>query len=717
MWASLNKAPPAHFDDPNARPTSSSASSASALEPPPRYSAQYQRDYSDPRQSSQHSLVPSEPDTDNEGRRTLLVIYIHGFNGNSQSFRSFPAHVHNFLKNALSETHVVHTKLYPRYKTYRAVEVARDKFSEWLEPHEGPNVDVILVGHSMGGILAADVILMPNHNPNAQQPFKHRILGHVSLDCPFLGLHPGIIVSGIASLFQPSPQPPQDPTYIQPRGSQSTVAVGDEVSSADTSAASPYATLPVEPRRPDPHFNPPFFNDQTYEERPFLQSVFSFIKKHHAEGVANSFAQRLVDQLEFGGCLADYTGLHARYKKLRALEDVDEVGMIGQGHPPGAYARVRFVNYYTLSSGIPKKQETPEGEDTKAVTDDFATEKIGDMDKLNVDPLRDLSSDRSIPTPRSSVSITVEDCSTSAQQPANADANPELKAKTKFEEDFSRLSMQDIDPTPMSDSEEHTQSPQDVDPVISQESLMASTPQRTITEELALPPLPEEPTPPVLPDLGSYADKSARKQAEKESKRLQKAYEQAVKDRAKSIREREKMIEKRRKDSQKAIDKQDREAQKKLDKHEQKEKQRLQKEEQRMEKEMLRMEKEAEKLRKKAGSNRDKSKLSQEKLENEPSSGDELERTTTQDTQAVDDAAAAPKKRKKFCTLPRKVNGKADEAWVDIYMENMTEVTAHCGLFFAGPHYDGLVGEVGSRIVGWVHDDLTKRVILEMPVD
>jgi pimeloyl-ACP methyl ester carboxylesterase len=160
MWANLNKAPPAHYDNPNARPTTASSSSASFLEPPPKYTLEHERDYSDPRQSSQHSLVPSDDDLENDERRKLLVIYIHGFNGNSQSFRSFPAHVHNFLKTALSETHAVHTKLYPRYKTYRAVEVARDKFSEWLEPHEGPNTDVILVGHSMGGILAADVILM-----------------------------------------------------------------------------------------------------------------------------------------------------------------------------------------------------------------------------------------------------------------------------------------------------------------------------------------------------------------------------------------------------------------------------------------------------------------------------------------------------------------------------------------------------------------------------
>lgn len=60
----------------------------------------------------------------------------------------------------LVESHVIHSKIYPRYKTYRSVDVARDNFSAWLRPHESTTTDVVLVGHSMGGILAADVVLM-----------------------------------------------------------------------------------------------------------------------------------------------------------------------------------------------------------------------------------------------------------------------------------------------------------------------------------------------------------------------------------------------------------------------------------------------------------------------------------------------------------------------------------------------------------------------------
>jgi pimeloyl-ACP methyl ester carboxylesterase len=103
--------------------------------------------------------VPSLSE-DTDRRRKLLVVYLHGFMGNDSSFRSFPAHVHSYLKEMLAETHVIHSKIYPRYKTYKSITVARDNLSTWLAPHEADTTDVILVGHSMGGLLAADLVLL-----------------------------------------------------------------------------------------------------------------------------------------------------------------------------------------------------------------------------------------------------------------------------------------------------------------------------------------------------------------------------------------------------------------------------------------------------------------------------------------------------------------------------------------------------------------------------
>lgn len=114
----------------------------------------------DPRTASSQSLAPSHVDDDCETRRRLLVIYIHGFIGSEDSFHSFPFYVHVSLKEKVAATHVVHSKIYPRYKTYKAFHLARDNLSRWLSAHEDSNTDTILVGHSMGGLLAEELVLM-----------------------------------------------------------------------------------------------------------------------------------------------------------------------------------------------------------------------------------------------------------------------------------------------------------------------------------------------------------------------------------------------------------------------------------------------------------------------------------------------------------------------------------------------------------------------------
>ena len=109
------------------------------LEPPPAHgrgrtsyqSQQFNQPFflQDPRSTSTQSLVPvAEPSS---GRRTLLLIYLHGFLGGEASFHSFPAHVHNLVTVAVAKTHVVHTKIYPRYRSRKAIERARDEFSGW----------------------------------------------------------------------------------------------------------------------------------------------------------------------------------------------------------------------------------------------------------------------------------------------------------------------------------------------------------------------------------------------------------------------------------------------------------------------------------------------------------------------------------------------------------------------------------------------------------
>lgn len=71
-------------------------------------------------------------------KRRLLLIYIHGFMGSEASFHDLPLHVHDLLTASLTESHVVYTRMYPRYKSQGEIQTAVDQFSAWyaITPQE-----------------------------------------------------------------------------------------------------------------------------------------------------------------------------------------------------------------------------------------------------------------------------------------------------------------------------------------------------------------------------------------------------------------------------------------------------------------------------------------------------------------------------------------------------------------------------------------------------
>jgi hypothetical protein len=360
-----------------------------------------------------------------------------------------------------------------------------------------------------------------------------------------------------------------------------------------------------------------------------------------------------MSHLEFGGCLADYPGLNTRYNKLRQLEDVD---IWKANVPPGAPrpARVRFVNYFTISTGrITKPKSGPPSPHLKpeaAVT--HTTHGSAPGSQRN-----SFEGGSRASTPR----ISIEDHSDGGR--------PEV--------------LQFIDPVPEEDEQpvnaHEATTPSAFQTVPAGEDAPSGEP--ALPADLQLPEIPDSPTKPEPPNLELFAsDPAARKKAEKEAKQAKKAYDQAIKTRDRAIAERANLIKKYHQKIAKEAEKQKKEEQKK-EKEEQK---RLQKEEAAFKKEMDAAAKEDQRKQKEEQGK--KAREGQEKK----------------------------KKERKFCMLPRKVNGVRDPAWVQVYMEGVDEVGAHCGLFFPGPHYERLVGDVGSRIVGWVQEDASRRAILEL---
>jgi hypothetical protein len=257
----------------------------------------------------------------------------------------------------------------------------------------------------------------------------------------------------------------------------------------------------------------------------------------------------------------------------------------------------------------------------------------------------------------------------------------------------------------------------------SSSSLNLSTMTLSAPSELEglLPPLPESP-PPL--DVSFITDKGTRKLVEKEHAKAVKAYEKAVKNRAKLIQDHNKAKEKQARKDQKATSVAERKESKARQKpdaeltHSEREALRLEHEKQRMEAEARRM--------------RGEGSSEMEEVKSEPSirpstdsrnsstmnlSMSTMSSGTTQGTNSLAPQESktedkSPPKDRMFCTLPPKdSNGERDPCWVRVFMKNVDEVGAHCGLFFVDERYERLVGDVAERIEGWVKEDIDLRML------
>ncbi|KAI1424371.1 hypothetical protein F5Y12DRAFT_785361 [Xylaria sp. FL1777] len=715
---------------------SSAASDFKGLTGPPQYNSGHQSPttntpfgglYNDPRTSSTQSLTPSLPPYEEIERRKLLVIYIHGFMGNDTSFQSFPAHVHTYLKLSLSESHVVHSKIYPRYKTYKSIDVARDNFSKWLEPLESSKTDIILVGHSMGGLLAADV-------PSTQHSyFKHRILGVVNLDAPLLGMHPGIIVSGISSLFRKNetPKVPGEPS-TQSALSPGSTGLPSPSLSAYSVPSTISETLPSPPPPPAPflrpsltrdsNFNPNFVNDVRIEERTWWKNVVHFVKKHNSEGLIDAAANHVMSHMEFGGTMFDINSLKTRYESIRRLEDVDDLNQTSLSPP-----RVRFIQYYTICNGYPKKPKdvTSEGGDAQSAPIHVNSEKKLLSPHLSADgPSLEPQSEIFEQDPRPLSLSNSERSSLEVLSPEPMlDEPPELLARDGSVDMNKTINAQPEDhhlEAMQANRQDSIPSPTEKY-LIEDKVLTGDVTQAMTTLDLGLPAVPDLPPKPDVPNLENYADKDARKLAEKEAKRAQKAYAQAVKDRERAIREREKIIEKRRKKLIQESEKQEKE-----------EKKRRKKEEAAAAAAAVAATVAAAvaaattssttpaKLEVSSSTSNQESNEKISALSDETSQPTPPADLTPWETVAKKDNETAKvqsknkekeEKKRKFCNVP-KSQGRVDPKWISVFMKDMDQVAAHTGLFFAGEHYESLVVDVGNIIVEWVHTDMTKQAIV-----
>ncbi|KAL8655425.1 MAG: hypothetical protein Q9210_000891, partial [Variospora velana] len=286
------------------------------------------------------------PESPINGRRHLLLIYIHGFMGNETSFQNFPAH--SMVRRPCLQV--------PDHHNY--ADTVR------LQQHETDQTDTVLLGHSMGGLLAADVALLTSTSAVTRGKVpRHRIMGVVGLDTPFLGMHPSVVASGLGSLFRRDPgqldssdlseqhdgldaPSTQDSRSSSPRPSLSSASLSPIPSNpiAEMESLSPYASSDL--------LAPP---DTSIPKPTTLSRALYFITKH-SDNVTKASKAYLTSHFEFGSCMADYQGLMDRHDRIRALDN-------GAGRQ-----RTKFVNYYTATTGRPKRPKPQKKPSTNALT-------------------------------------------------------------------------------------------------------------------------------------------------------------------------------------------------------------------------------------------------------------------------------------------------------------------------------------------------------------
>ncbi|PNS17947.1 hypothetical protein CAC42_3906 [Sphaceloma murrayae] len=568
----------------------------------------------DLRRRSTDSLRPPHPDEQRQ-RRKLILIYIHGFQGNERSFKSFPAHVHNIVTAMLSDSHVVHSKIYPRYRSKKHITIARDDFSRWLRPHESDKTDIVLFGHSMGGLLSAEVALMPA--PDGRS-LNHRLLGTINFDVPFLGMHPGVIKAGLSSIFAPSPDSPKEAAdegqfYLNsPSPSDSNVSTSQGINPPQN--ANPLQTT-------DPNFNPRFDNDVILPMRKGWKNAWHFVNKH-SNNLLKDTKQAIRAHVEFAGGMADYNSLRARYARIRSLEVPDEAvrrSVVNESFTP---PRMRFVNYYTASTGRPKPPKE-ESKDQPSKTSSSATSPNNKME----------SSAEPNTAPQGHL-----DCENQTLKPESA-----ITSRA-----------QSVPASPRISLNEHT-----ADGIIEKD-----------VEELNLDASPVEPrrdTPIITSHEGSS---SIGENARTPSKEERNAMEAAVpQSRGRSpVR---------------------------------------------------------------ASDASGQSPIASLSSPHPSTAGDngfqigqespDLSRYTTatsitSEGKPDEGASKKPKKDRKFCALPPKDSlGNRDPVWVRVFMKDVDEVTAHCGLFVEScPAYPSLVSDVAERVQEWAQDAESERVAREL---
>jgi hypothetical protein len=574
--------------------------------------------------------------------------------------------------------------------------------------------------------VAADVALL----------CRHQIIGVINFDVPFLGMHPGIIKAGLGSLFSPWPEP-KDQTAEEPD------PAGKRVSRFNTL---------FNPRPNDPNYNPPFPNDVHLPVRKGWENTLHWLNKH-SNGIVQASKSLVRTHFEFGSAMADYRTLKARYVKIRALEEEDErqrASALQEVHRP---PRIRFVNYYTTSTGRPKKPKSPKPSSPAPSRSASGISQVPEGSAMTL-----ASSTSHVPEGSTTALASSNSQVPEGSNMAFAASTPQLEIDTHGSEAST------ISPRVSIESSSEEDDLEMVPPTPIEDDSPPPSIQNIPTDAASGPELPDIPPIPQEPpfvDLAQFPDRSQRKAAEKEHDQALKEYQRAVKARNKVFNDRDKIQERWEKQKKKDQELKEKQAQQDQQNETRQTGKEIQQEDKQTQKDLGNAERAKGKDKVESGrhaepnhedvgavhlggTNASRSTstngpygnydFSQSAIMNQTDPDEQASYNTgshpassynessyslaTADSNVTNpgqEAAPKAKRLRKFCMLPPEDSkGNKDPTWVRVFMEGVDEVTAHTTLFFVNDTYERLVGEVGARIEDWVSEADSLRLVREM---
>ncbi|KAI0013895.1 hypothetical protein F4779DRAFT_639059 [Xylariaceae sp. FL0662B] len=211
-------------------------------------------------------------------KKTLLLCFIHGFQGGDDTFGSnseFAQHLAAIVSASLPRVEV-RAITYPKYETRGDLYECVGRFRDWLlekvidlevangtpSPTVDPSVRTILIGHSMGGIVAAETVIalssehpIKAHEGNDDAPSSPSfnglmfpyVQGVLAFDTPFLGISPGVVAHGAEGQYNNAAAALTQLSGLTGMlfGASAASAGREQYTAAKTSGKKPVAALPA----------------------------------------------------------------------------------------------------------------------------------------------------------------------------------------------------------------------------------------------------------------------------------------------------------------------------------------------------------------------------------------------------------------------------------------------------------------------------------------